>query len=156
MDLDAFEASLCEFLIAREGGSAVAPRGFEDVVHGKSWSWIGLLFAVLACGCQFSDLPARDRELTSKLYSMHSVLTIIPFFSVPSVADLNQGTCAFECLRIMNFFLRPSFETIQTLLLLGSTAKNNRNPGISWSVLGMSKDSFSHDYCTILRSGRKA
>ncbi|KAH8819111.1 fungal-specific transcription factor domain-containing protein [Xylogone sp. PMI_703] len=115
IDVDEFESTLCDFLIARESQLGNPPRSPEETVHGRSWTWIGLLFAVLSCGCQFSDLPSKDRELTSK------VLTC----------------CSFECLRMENLFLRPTLETIQTLLMLGSSTKNNKNPGISWSLLGL-------------------
>lgn len=35
---------------------------------GVSLAYIGLLFAVLASGCQSSDLPSKERELTSQVY----------------------------------------------------------------------------------------
>jgi hypothetical protein len=76
-NLDEFESDLCDFLIARGGGNDVSAEG---VVHGKTWSWIGLLFAVLACGCQFSDLVAKDRELTPRLLSTHRVSLILNIF----------------------------------------------------------------------------
>jgi hypothetical protein len=37
---------------------------------GMSLAFIGLLFAVLASGCQSSDLPSKQRELTSQVYGM--------------------------------------------------------------------------------------
>lgn len=33
-------------------------------------AFLGLLFAVLASGCQSSDLPSKERELTSQVYGM--------------------------------------------------------------------------------------
>ena len=35
---------------------------------GLDLPFLSLLFAVLASGCQLSDLPERDRELTSWVY----------------------------------------------------------------------------------------
>ncbi|GMF73836.1 unnamed protein product [Aspergillus oryzae] len=35
---------------------------------GVSIAFLGLLFAVLASGCQSSDLPGKERELTSQVY----------------------------------------------------------------------------------------
>lgn len=38
---------------------------------GMSLAYIGLLFAVLASGCQSSDLPSKQRELTSQVYGTY-------------------------------------------------------------------------------------
>lgn len=38
---------------------------------GISIAYLGLLFAVLASGCQSSDLPGKERELSSQVYGMH-------------------------------------------------------------------------------------
>ena len=35
---------------------------------GVSIAFLGLLFAVLASGCQSSDIPGKERELTSQVY----------------------------------------------------------------------------------------
>jgi hypothetical protein len=35
---------------------------------GMDLPFLSLLFAVLASGCQLSDLPSADRELTSWIY----------------------------------------------------------------------------------------
>lgn len=32
-------------------------------------SWLALLFAVLACGVQFSDDPTKERDLKSRVFS---------------------------------------------------------------------------------------
>lgn len=37
---------------------------------GVSIAYLGLLFAVLASGCQSSDLGSKERELTSQVYGM--------------------------------------------------------------------------------------
>lgn len=39
---------------------------------GVSIAYLGLLFAVLASGCQSSDLGSKERELTSQVYGMFS------------------------------------------------------------------------------------
>lgn len=44
-----------------EGDGLVKPFGMD-------LPFISLLFAILASGCQLSDLPERDRELTSWVY----------------------------------------------------------------------------------------
>lgn len=40
---------------------------------GMSLGFMSLLFAVLASGCQLSDLPASERELTSWVYGKCSL-----------------------------------------------------------------------------------
>jgi hypothetical protein len=40
---------------------------------GVSIAFLGLLFAVLASGCQSSDLPEKERELTSQVYGEHCI-----------------------------------------------------------------------------------
>jgi hypothetical protein len=39
---------------------------------GISIAYLGLLFAVLASGCQSSDLPGKERELSSQVFGMPS------------------------------------------------------------------------------------
>jgi hypothetical protein len=65
VDVPAFEENLEMFLQNRAaaGGGLKTQRPF-----GINLAFIGLLFAVLASGCQSSDLPAKERELTSQVY----------------------------------------------------------------------------------------
>lgn len=118
-DIEKLESELLRFLIAR-GGSHTAEDGSvtgvtEQSIFGKDLHWVGLLFAVLASGCQCSALPRKERELTSQVYIC----------------------CSFECLRITNFLSHSNFETIQTLLILGNVMSNNMNAGVAWSLLGL-------------------
>lgn len=60
VDVEAFESEVCDFVTERaEGG---------DAICGRSPSWLGLLFAVLASGIQFSEVPVGERELSSRVY----------------------------------------------------------------------------------------
>ena len=45
------------------------PGVTEQAIYDKNLEWVGLLFAVLASGCQCSGLPRKERELTSQVYS---------------------------------------------------------------------------------------
>jgi hypothetical protein len=38
--------------------------------YGVTMPWLSLVFAVFASGSQSSDRPAKERELTSQVYSM--------------------------------------------------------------------------------------
>lgn len=110
VDIQAFESDLLQFLITRaqEQASTTLDGGIDErSIYGKSLYWVGLLFAALAIGCQCSDMPRRQRELSSQVYVC----------------------CSFECLRITNFFSHSNLESIQTLLILGNVISNNNNAG---------------------------
>lgn len=113
-DVENIESDLLLFLINRassQGGTGVS----EEQIFGKNFQWIGLLFAILASGCQCSTLPRKERELTSQVYIC----------------------CSFECLRFTNFLSHATLENIQTLLVLGNVISNNMNAGVAWSLMGL-------------------
>ncbi|KAL9110725.1 MAG: hypothetical protein Q9227_004717 [Pyrenula ochraceoflavens] len=66
-----FDSQLQIMLQNRERSASVymPPDSGPDRPWGVSLSWIGLLFAVLASGCQSSRLQVKERELTSQVYS---------------------------------------------------------------------------------------
>lgn len=63
--LDTFETSLFTFLERRP-----ALGNDSDFKQNIDPSWLSLLFAVLACGVQFSDDQIKERDLRSKVFSM--------------------------------------------------------------------------------------
>lgn len=67
-----FEKNLQTFLQNRAAAGGVLKtgedRGLSQRPFGMNLAFIGLLFAVLASGCQSSDLPGKERELTSQVY----------------------------------------------------------------------------------------
>ncbi|KAL1310931.1 hypothetical protein AAFC00_001155 [Neodothiora populina] len=120
-DLVQFESDLTLFLMTRAEHSATQspsnpwPGVTENSIYEKNLQWIGLLFGILASGCQCSGLMRKERELTSQVYMC----------------------CSFECLRITNFLSHSTLETIQTLLILGNVISNNMNAGTAWSLMGL-------------------
>ncbi|KAF2687682.1 hypothetical protein K458DRAFT_295003 [Lentithecium fluviatile CBS 122367] len=113
-DIEAIESDLLLFLINRassQGNSGIT----DEQIYGKDFRWIGLVFAILASGCQCSTLPRKERELTSQVYIC----------------------CSFECLRFTNFLSHATLENIQTLLILGNVISNNMNAGVAWSLMGL-------------------
>lgn len=68
--------------------------------YGVSVAFFGLLFAILAAGCQSSDLPGRNRELTSQVYGnspLHNFrgvanLQSVLFISMSTVDELHVTT----------------------------------------------------------------
>jgi hypothetical protein len=90
-DTVSFEANLNTILMHRAFVGGVHRPSTDGVERpfGMSLSWLGLLFAVLASGCQSSDIPAKERELTSQVYSKspESVLEILSLliqYAVPT------------------------------------------------------------------------
>ncbi|KAG8623289.1 hypothetical protein KVT40_008265 [Elsinoe batatas] len=122
-DIAGFEQDLTSFLMTRaryaeldqRNDGSLPPGVTEQSLYDKDLNWIGLLFAVLASGCQCSNLPRKERELTSQVYVC----------------------CSFECLRFTNFLSVPTLESIQALLVLGNVISNNMNAGTSWNLIGL-------------------
>ncbi|KAI9662585.1 MAG: hypothetical protein M1821_008752 [Bathelium mastoideum] len=114
VDIEQFENDLNTFLLTR--ANTKPDEGVTDeVIYGQSVHWVGLLFAVLASGCQCSTMPRKDRELTSQVFVC----------------------CGFECLRLINYFAHANLDDIENLLVLGNVISNNMNPGVAWSLLGI-------------------
>ncbi|KAK1146996.1 hypothetical protein N8T08_002324 [Aspergillus melleus] len=84
---------------------------------GMNLPFLSLLFAVLASGCQLSDLSGNQRELTSWVYV----------------------SCSYQCLRMMNYVSQPTIEVIQVLLIISNVLSYNMNAGASYTLLGMTE-----------------
>lgn len=69
-DVPQFEMNLHLLLSNRAsmGGVYRADADQSQKPFGVTIAYMGLLFAVLASGCQSSDLPGKERELTSQVY----------------------------------------------------------------------------------------
>lgn len=79
----------------RAGGLYKADANGLVKPFGMPLAFLSLLFAVLASGCQLSDIPETDRELTSWVYgASHSrkvwgdVLTFFSFLCVSMSSDV--------------------------------------------------------------------
>ncbi|KAI5364119.1 Putative zn(2)-C6 fungal-type DNA-binding domain, flavin prenyltransferase UbiX [Septoria linicola] len=114
-DVKQLETDLTGFLLSRASYHSVDDGVTESTIYGKSFYWLGMLFAVLASGAQCSALTRKERELTSQVYVC----------------------CGFECLRFTNFLSQPHAESIQALLIIGNVMTNNMNAGTAWSLLGL-------------------
>ena len=69
-DLNAFEMNL-NLLLQNRAATDGVDRAEDEATQkpfGTTVAYLGLLFAVLASGCQSSDLPSKERELTSQVY----------------------------------------------------------------------------------------
>ncbi|OKL56569.1 hypothetical protein UA08_08068 [Talaromyces atroroseus] len=97
-------------LCTNNGMSGAEPFGY-------SIAFVGILFAVLASGCQVSDFTKDERISMCQLYI----------------------SCAYQCLRNGNFLSRPNMEAIQTLLIIGDVLSYNMNPGIAYVTFGVAQ-----------------
>jgi hypothetical protein len=70
VDICQFESDLTHFLInrANRAGNMIGESLTEQNVYGMNLHWVGLLFATLASGCQYSGIPRKERQLTSQVY----------------------------------------------------------------------------------------
>jgi hypothetical protein len=80
-----------------------------------SATWLAILFAVLAVGSQYHDSPYEVRTRDSQKYIQ----------------------IAFHFLRLGNFLLRPTFDSIQALLLTSFVLLNDMKAEASWALLGL-------------------
>lgn len=71
---DSLEQEIMEFLTARTTQMSSPQAVTEQVIFGKRFTWLALLFSVLASGAQCSAMPRKERELTSQVYSKYSAL----------------------------------------------------------------------------------
>lgn len=113
------------------GGAYQVDANQTQKPFGVSIAFLGLLFAVLASGCQSSDIPGKERELTSQVYGtlclrMLGCVTVL----------ICLVCCSYQCLRMTNFMSQPTIEAIETLLVIGNVLSYNMNPGISYVLLG--------------------
>ncbi|RDA92027.1 hypothetical protein CP533_0994 [Ophiocordyceps camponoti-saundersi (nom. inval.)] len=106
-DMDDLESKLMAYLADRSGSSGPSLP--------VTASWLANLFAVLAVGAQFHDDPFPQRTQNSQKFTQIS----------------------FHFLRVSNFLLRPSFDSIQALLLIGFVLLNDMKAEASWALLGL-------------------
>ncbi|KAG6038168.1 hypothetical protein E4U41_004515, partial [Claviceps citrina] len=110
-DIDDFESKLMTYLEDRSRNASSSIRCSRPV----SASWLGILFAVLAVGSQYHESPYHVRTRDSLKYMQIS----------------------FHFLRLGNFLLRPSFDSIQALLLTSFVLLNDMKAEASWALTGL-------------------
>lgn len=116
---------LCPLLIDKEGFETYLSDYLESITANntpvnklaksqKGTARTALLLATLASGAQYSDKHAQERRKLSR--------------------DLARRS--FHALRLANFLLRPLVESLQALLILGTTLQNDGNADAAWALLG--------------------
>lgn len=132
-DLDALEHKTNCLLNGRRRAEGVYKPDANGLVKpfGMDLPFLSLLFAVLASGCQLSDHPERDRELTSWVYGTFTERSDL---TTELIGDL--VSCAYQCLRMLNYVSQPTVEVIQILLIISNVLSYNMNAGASYTLLG--------------------
>jgi hypothetical protein len=133
LDIDEFESKLCTYLETRVMGSNNDSE--EDNPGGIPIQWFAILFAVLASGIQFSDLAREQRLAQSRTYGRRKCSDLNT--DCAHDAHLLLVQTSFECLRLANFLLQPSIESIQALLVVNHVLQNDMNAEAAWALLGM-------------------
>ena len=69
-DLDELERKAYRLLEGRRRADGIYKPDANGLIHpfGMDLAFLSLLFAVLASGCQLSDIAGADREFTSGIY----------------------------------------------------------------------------------------
>ena len=111
MDIDDFETKLLVYLEDRSRNATAATKTPRRVTA----SWLAILFGVLAVGSQYHESPYHVRTKDSQKYVQIS----------------------FHFLRLGNFLLRPSFDSIQALLLTNFVLLNDMKAEASWALTGL-------------------
>ncbi|KAJ2901439.1 uncharacterized protein MKZ38_001869 [Zalerion maritima] len=111
IDIDELEAKLMEYLEER----AKNARNSVKTTKPVSASWLAILFSVLAVGSQYHDSPYDKRRADAQNYMQIS----------------------FHFLRLGNFLLRPTLDSIQAMLLTGFVLLNDMKAEASWALLGL-------------------
>ncbi|KAF7559147.1 hypothetical protein G7046_g5005 [Stylonectria norvegica] len=111
MNIDDLEAKLMVYLEDRSRNATNGARSSKPVTA----SWLAILFAVLAVGSQYHESPYHIRTRDSQRYIQIS----------------------FHFLRLGNFLLRPSFDSIQALLLTSFVLLNDMKAEASWALMGL-------------------
>jgi hypothetical protein len=52
------------------------------------------------------------------------------------MADRLPVSCAYQCLRMLNYVSQPTLEVIQVLLIISHVLSYNMNAGASYTLLG--------------------
>ncbi|OTA08016.1 Zn2Cys6 transcriptional regulator [Trichoderma parareesei] len=111
LDIDELESNLMIYLEDRSRNASKSGKASKPVTA----SWLAILFAVLAVGSQYHESPYHIRTKDSQKYIQIS----------------------FHLLRLANFLLRPSFDSIQALLLTNFVLLNDMKAEASWALTGL-------------------
>lgn len=126
VDIEDFESKLCVYLEDRSASSKHPANGGK----GVSSAWLGMLFAVLAVATNYSEHSYHKRVAISQNFGT--------FNEDPRSSSTNLLVhCSFHCLRLSNYLIRPSLESLQALIILGFVLSNDMKAEASWALMGL-------------------
>ena len=129
IDIDNFESKLMVYLEDRARNAKSTTKTPKPV----SASWLAILFAVLAVGSQYHDSPYHVRTIDSQKYiqiSFHFLRLgnfLLRFVSLNSSPPTS----------VPDLWPRPTFDSIQALLLTSFVLLNDMKAEASWALLGL-------------------
>lgn len=92
--------------------------------HGWACCFRSLLFLAIIRNSHIISEQQPHRLLVSKTEHFTAELTFVVQTS-------------FHCLRLSNFLIRPSLESLQALLILGFVLANDMKAEASWALIGL-------------------
>lgn len=127
-DMDDLESKLMVYLEDRSRNASSTVRSSRPVTA----SWLAILFAVLAVGSQYHESPYHIRTRDSQKYIQISFhfLRVGNFLLRCAAPFLNRTSPQLT-------FLRPSFDSIQALLLTSFVLLNDMKAEASWALTGL-------------------
>lgn len=108
-DVIAFEKQLCAFIDYK-----LSSDNTSHASNRLSLVWLSLLYAILASGTQFRDVPHAERTSEASKYMKYS----------------------FQCLGYADYLSHPTVECLETLLVVGNVLQNLMKPQAAWILLG--------------------
>jgi hypothetical protein len=128
MDIDDFEAKLMVYLEDRSRNATGTARSSSSQVTA---SWLAILFAVLAVASQYHESPYHIRTRDSQRYIQIS----FHFLRLGNFLLRYDSQSSSEAHTIHNS--RPSFDSIQALLLTSFVLLNDMKAEASWALTGL-------------------
>ncbi|KAL9059716.1 MAG: hypothetical protein Q9162_001017 [Coniocarpon cinnabarinum] len=114
LDCDVFESQACVLLTEMETPQIRDRFGETNPGAELELTRLARLLAVLATGSRVEDSDPVLQANVAQDYVRKS----------------------FRCLQLANYMLRPTTETIETLLLLSQELLNEHQPSLAWTVIG--------------------
>lgn len=89
------------------------------------------------CCSRYSQLQLiiQNCHITSEL--LHPKPLVCQLCLVQNFSDIHLVQASFHCLRLSNFLIRPSLESLQALLILGFVLANDMKAEASWALIGL-------------------
>lgn len=85
--------------------------------------------------CSQLQLIIQNCLITSEL--LHPKPLVCQLSPVETCSNIHIVQASFHCLRLSNFLIRPSLESLQALLILGFVLANDMKAEASWALIGL-------------------